>query len=93
MLIPTSFGLLVGFKWKLISAGTIKVFISGTSTPHGSTGRICCLQPPTAGLRSSYYLLSACYLSPYSGESSFCGDCSSYMRLIEEEGSEDKRDW
>lgn len=82
MLMPTSFGLLVGFKWKLISTGTIKVSISGTSALHGSTGPICCLQPPVAGLRSSYYLLSACYLFPYSGESSSCGDCSFYMQLI-----------
>lgn len=76
MLMTTSFGLLV-----LISTGTIKVSISGTSAPHGSMGPICCLQPPVAGLRSSYYLLSACYLS-YSGESSSFGDCSSYMQLI-----------
>lgn len=46
MLMPIFFGLLVGFKWRLISTGTTKVFISGTSTLHGSAGPICCLQTP-----------------------------------------------
>lgn len=76
MLMTTSFGLLV-----LISTGTIKVSISGTSAPCGSMGPICCLQPPVAGLRSSYYLLSAATCLTLVRVHLFV-DCSFYMQLI-----------